>query len=274
MHNKLLLADGALALAGGRNLTAEYFMRAADGNFLDFDFLITGALVPQLAELFDTYWNHPRVLNMGQLTAHAENVSAQQAAFAAWAAQAPSYQAPSQPDLLGHPSLTQAMATGEPTFRPGRARAFADPPGKTFDQRAPKDAPQAGSTLAWVESLAYETQRESLLISPYFLPDERMRQRLKEAAARGVKINVLSNSLATSDEPLVAYAASRHRVDLLAAGLQLYEATHTLRLDGNSLRWRLQASGPAGELTEDPGLDAWLRLRLWLLYLLVPDELL
>ena len=47
MHNKLFVADGAIAVAGGRNLADEYFFRSKDANFIDFDMLMAGAIVPQ-----------------------------------------------------------------------------------------------------------------------------------------------------------------------------------------------------------------------------------
>ena len=46
MHNKLFVADGVMAVAGGRNLADEYFMRSKEANFIDFDLLMTGAVVP------------------------------------------------------------------------------------------------------------------------------------------------------------------------------------------------------------------------------------
>jgi hypothetical protein len=35
MHNKLFVADGALAIVGGRNVADEYFLRSPRGNFFD-----------------------------------------------------------------------------------------------------------------------------------------------------------------------------------------------------------------------------------------------
>jgi len=61
MHNKLFIADGAIAIAGGRNIADEYFMRSASDNFVDMDAIVVGAVVPQLSSIFDTYWNSPQV---------------------------------------------------------------------------------------------------------------------------------------------------------------------------------------------------------------------
>ena len=57
MHNKLLVADGVLALAGGRNIADAYYLSSPQGSFVDVDVLAAGELVPQMALAFDLYWN-------------------------------------------------------------------------------------------------------------------------------------------------------------------------------------------------------------------------
>ena len=49
MHNKLFIADGVIAVAGGRNIADEYFMRSRAHNFVDMDAFVIGAVVPRLA---------------------------------------------------------------------------------------------------------------------------------------------------------------------------------------------------------------------------------
>ena len=61
MHNKMLVADGAFAIAGGRNMADEYFFRSDQANFIDFDLLLAGPAVGELEKIFDSYWNSPRV---------------------------------------------------------------------------------------------------------------------------------------------------------------------------------------------------------------------
>jgi len=57
MHNKVFIADNAIAIFGGRNVGDEYFLRAEDGNFLDLDVLTAGDAVRGLSGSFDAYWN-------------------------------------------------------------------------------------------------------------------------------------------------------------------------------------------------------------------------
>ena len=223
MHNKMLLVDGAWAVVGGRNLSDEYFMRSQTGNFLDVDFLIAGAVVAQLADLFDRYWNHARVVEIERVSDDGLAPAARRAAFDAFVAPVPARPPLTEPDMLGVAPFGLTLQRGTPALRPARGSAYADDPDKTFDPAAPRDEAQRNSTLAWVETQVGQPGREALLLSPYFLPDERLRRRLVAAAAAGARITVVSNGVASSDEPLVAYASHRHRDELLAAGVRLFE---------------------------------------------------
>src|ERR1700686_2340057 len=57
MHNKLFVADNALAITGGRNIGDEYFTRDPHYNFIDLDVVAAGPVVPQLSASFDAFWN-------------------------------------------------------------------------------------------------------------------------------------------------------------------------------------------------------------------------
>src|SRR5450755_3690747 len=57
MHNKLFVADNALAITGGRNIGDQYFVRDDLSNFIDLDVIAAGSVVPQLSDSFDAFWN-------------------------------------------------------------------------------------------------------------------------------------------------------------------------------------------------------------------------
>src|ERR1700733_245733 len=57
MHNKLFVADNALAITGGRNIGDEYFTRDPRSNFIDLDVVAAGAIVAELSASFDAFWN-------------------------------------------------------------------------------------------------------------------------------------------------------------------------------------------------------------------------
>jgi len=58
MHNKLMVADNAVALVGGRNVADDYFdVGDAPKRFGDFDLAVVGPVVPELSGNFDAFWN-------------------------------------------------------------------------------------------------------------------------------------------------------------------------------------------------------------------------
>jgi putative cardiolipin synthase len=57
MHNKLFVADNAMAIAGGRNVGDEYFDTGDAPQFGDYDVLAVGPIVRELSKSFDAYWN-------------------------------------------------------------------------------------------------------------------------------------------------------------------------------------------------------------------------
>ena len=57
MHNKLLVADNAAALIGGRNIGNQYFQVDPESQFADDDVFAVGPVVPELSRAFDEFWN-------------------------------------------------------------------------------------------------------------------------------------------------------------------------------------------------------------------------
>lgn len=62
MHNKLLVADNAVALVGGRNIGDQYFQIDPASQFGDDDVLAVGPIVQQLSGVFDEFWNSVEVI--------------------------------------------------------------------------------------------------------------------------------------------------------------------------------------------------------------------
>ena len=57
MHNKLLVADDAIALVGGRNIGDPYFQLDPDAQLADDDMFVAGPVAGELSATFDSYWN-------------------------------------------------------------------------------------------------------------------------------------------------------------------------------------------------------------------------
>ncbi|WP_162569524.1 phospholipase D family protein [Variovorax sp. SRS16] len=84
-----------------------------------------------------------------------------------------------------------------------------------------------------------QARQDLLIISPYFVPGPEIMQAFTAAHERGVRIRVLTNSLASNDAPVAHVGYARHREALLAAGVDLYE----LRSEQTGLRSAFGSSG-------------------------------
>jgi putative cardiolipin synthase len=68
-----------------------------------------------------------------------------------------------------------------------------------------------------------EPARELDLVSPYFVPTKEGSDALRAMAQRGVRLRVLTNSLAATDVSPVHAGYAKYREQLLRAGVRLYE---------------------------------------------------
>ncbi|MDP8986479.1 MAG: phospholipase D family protein [Pseudomonadota bacterium] len=57
MHNKLMVADDAVAIIGGRNIGDQYFQIDPQSQFGDDDVVVAGPMVENLSNVFDEFWN-------------------------------------------------------------------------------------------------------------------------------------------------------------------------------------------------------------------------
>ncbi|GAA4331485.1 phospholipase D family protein [Variovorax defluvii] len=103
----------------------------------------------------------------------------------------------------------------------GRRPSPAAP--KNSLESAADKAANGDTVVEGLLNLIGQAQRELLIISPYFVPGPDMKRAFAEAIARGVKVRVLTNSLASNDAPVAHAGYARHREALLAMGVGLYE---------------------------------------------------
>mgnify|MGYP003946476021 CR=1 FL=1 len=240
MHNKLFIADGAMAVAGGRNLGNQYFMRDTAENFLDIDVFATGAIVPVLSSLFDSYWNSEQVMPLQALASSAHSREELSYLFeqSTGPGPTPPPSAPPPNDALGHGPLANELKAGALGLVWARAQAYADAPGRAIG----KTTAYGLVPLLDVDSVHYNfieqirrAQDEVVILTPYLIPGHTGIESIRESRDRGVKFSVITNSLAASDVPAVHTAYRRYRPELLRMGVDLYElnpdrVTRSLRM--------------------------------------------
>ena len=242
MHNKLFIADGAVAIMGGRNIADEYFRRSATSNFVDMDVFLVGPVVGRLASIFDVYWNSPQAYPVEAILGESADREAAQRSFDHLVDDGEQMRSLVLPpfDILGYGPISDDLDSGRLGLVWGTAVAFADQPAKvmaTSDEMARSMSAQMN-----VMDRVMESNSEVVISSPYFIPGSMGVREFGDLRKRNVKVIILTNSLASNDEPLVHTGYARYRVELLQSGVDLYELSPTriqhnerLMLPGSSL---------------------------------------
>ncbi len=222
MHNKLLIADGHVAVTGGRNIGDEYFMHASAANFVDMDLLATGAVLGPLSQTFERYWHSAHAYPLHVLHGTGDP-AAQRERFDAQVQRAQPLAAPSGRDLLGHGAVSRQLADGHLELLFAPVQVLADSPDKVV-QTATLDDSALGQGLGRLR----EARSEVVIVSPYFIPGVRGMAMLREATAARVRVTVLTNSMTATDEPMVHHAYARYREPMLDMGVTIHELSPRL----------------------------------------------
>ena len=212
MHNKLLVADNAIALIGGRNIGNQYFQVDPDSQFADDEVFVIGPMAQQLSHEFDQYWN-------GDMTVPAHALGG-----------LPAYQPPPAiPVVPGGPDYLARIGSGEPyrSFLSGtepliwtEARLLYDSPDKHYiEQRQERGRLMSEA----VEQEIGRAREEALIVSPYFVPSPRELALLQIQAERNTTVKVLTNSLEAAPSLAAHSGYDKVRKQLAQSGVKLYE---------------------------------------------------
>jgi len=207
MHNKLFVTDDAIAITGGRNIGDQYFTRDPHSDFIDLDVVAAGPIVMQLSATFDAFWNSKYAYPIASLAAPVLPEAV--------------------PPIQGDPA-----ATGDAAWLARElddddldldwvpATVLADRPAKIASDGNAVDEVTISNSI---KALMRSARHEIVIISPYFVPGHEGVELMRELVDRGVHIRILTNSLASTDSPLVHNGYSRYRIALLRLGIELRE---------------------------------------------------
>ena len=221
MHNKLLVVDNAALVVGGRNLGNEYFDSEAETEFTDLDVLTLGPVVHQASLSFDEYWNHPLAVPVRAFLRNEpseEHLALMRARLMGLMAQLRRNQYPSR---FMSTFMAEGIRSHNLSFHRGRARMLYDRPEKVTNQAS--GLFRGVHIAAELYPAIARTEREILLVSAYFVPGPRLRELLRKQVNAGVRVRLLTNSLAATDVSYVHGAYSRWRETLIRQGVEVYE---------------------------------------------------
>ncbi len=219
MHNKVLIADNQMSIMGGRNLSDEYFDADQDFEFKDIDILTAGPITNNISKSFDEYWNDRNAFPVDivyeaehnkQKTDQLRDKLKQN-----WDKQVKDPKqrrqlASSLPEILNDPDLSLTWA---------KAELAADDPLKIVRPTGINES----EPLKEILSLLNGAKEEFIIISAYFVPTDEGVAWLGGLEDRGIKVRVLTNSLASTDVVAVHSGYAPYREALLKHGIDLYE---------------------------------------------------
>jgi putative cardiolipin synthase len=231
MHNKSFTVDNQIAVVGGRNLAEEYFQLDTTGEFIDFDMLTAGPVVKDISASFDTYWNHELAVPISALydKNDAEQLDARRSKIKAAMQE-------SGESIYGEAVNTELMqmffdGSVEPYF--ADAWTIIDDPQKLL-VKVSRDQQIVAKAIA---DALRSAEDEIIIYTPYFIPGKGGMELIDDVRAKGVRIVLVTNSLASNNHTAVHSAYSSYRKRLLKAGVELYEAradaAQVIRDDGS-----------------------------------------
>ena len=222
LHDKLLITDGVHLVTGGRNLEASYFGFAAEESgreYLDRDAYVRGASARHAQEYFDRVWDsrEVRATSLGRFDPDAlARASPRRRARLAARIEAASRLLELHEDVLEDHGLADGAAPRRvPEAREvGPVRFLHDPVG-----RKDGDEGMAPELFGLVE----QARERVTLESPWLVPSRALRLAFDRALARGVRVRVLTNSLAVTDTLLTHAGYAMRRKRLARRGVELWE---------------------------------------------------
>jgi cardiolipin synthase C len=241
MHNKSFTVDNQVSVVGGRNIGNEYFGAGSGIVFADLDVIAVGAAAREVSKEFDLYWNSPSAYPAASFvgTPGPDGAANLEARFAATRADPDSV---ALLEAMRTTSIVRDLLGRQLALEWTLAQVKFDDPAKTLDTTARTDVllfPELVRTIG-------RPEKTFNLISPYFVPGEEGTAALVALVGKGVKVRILTNSLASAEASVVHSGYAKRREDLLRAGVQLFELKPTAAREAREEKDKFGSSSSAG----------------------------
>jgi putative cardiolipin synthase len=225
MHNKSFTVDNQVTILGGRNIGNEYFDADPDLAFADLDVMAIGPVVNEVSSVFDRYWNselaYPASILLKGEPPTDEKVEELRGRLNEYVAD--NIDSEYLRDLRNS-DLANKILKHQVEFRWGDAEVVFDQPEKLLHDFSETEYHLSPMLKPYLEG----SKNELIILSPYFVPGKSGTAFLTQLSQRGVRVRILTNSLASNDVGLVHAGYKKYRKKLLQGGVELYELNKKL----------------------------------------------
>jgi len=216
MHNKAIIADNAFAIVGGRNIGNHYFGVHTDANFRDLDIAAAGPVVRELSTVFDRFWNGDWSYPIAALVDRKYTEVDLRSTVAATREliRQDDYPYPLDQDVEELMGQLDKIRDG-----------FIWAPGMVVwdDPASIKKGIEESTMSKALHRKIYTLEKELLIESAYFVVLDRGVRAAKNLHEKGVRVRVLTNSLASNDVVAAHAGYAKRRKQLVENGVELYE---------------------------------------------------
>ncbi len=227
MHNKSFTVDNQFTVVGGRNIADEYFGIQTRGEFWDLDVVGAGPVAAEVSEAFDMFWNDRRSIPLAAVVKPASDEELEALRIKIREGQRDQVVAVMEDSQ--NTTLVAALAGGEQPFFSAASAIVTDEPEKLENRPGDEYALLAQELRAMFDA----AQTEVLLLTPYFVPGKQGVEFWRSVVERGVRVVIVTNSLASNNHTAVHSGYSRYRRKILEAGVELYEVRVDAGTDPN-----------------------------------------
>ncbi len=225
MHSKTYTVDDQVTVVGGRNIGSEYFDADPDLSFADLDVMAIGPVVAEVSTEFDEYWNskHAYPISTLRLAATQDDLNQLRADLEIFRAQ---NSTSVYIDACSQSELAVALNNHTVKFNWSKAKIIHDSSEK---QTLSKEQGQKQLLMSQLAPYLLEVKEELIIVSPYFVPGKRAVEAMCELSGQGVRVRILTNSLASNDVAAVHAGYSKFRKALLRGGVELFELDEAIK---------------------------------------------
>lgn len=219
MHNKSFVVDGQVSIIGGRNIGDEYFGANSHLAFSDLDVLSIGPIVSEVASVYDLYWNSPLAYPIELLHPEvfdAEYINEKQKSLSDFAL---AQQDSAFADKIQTSAFFKQLVEDSVSFLSGEVELMYDLPEKISSSRHKTELSLVKNLIPHMNNIS----EELIIISPYFVPEDKGIEFLLSLIEKGVQVKILTNSLASTDVSIVHAGYKSSRKKLLKGGVEIYE---------------------------------------------------
>lgn len=224
MHNKSFTVDSQYTIVGGRNIEENYFSANVRSNYADLDIVAVGPVVSEVNKQFDIYFNSPLAIPGYVFDDHKHHkarlvqVKKELSDYALSVANS-DYAQDLKNSIMYQRIVNGLSGHDENLLYQGKAHVIYDNPDKTLGKSELETTYMIAMLRPHVDKINHSLE----LISPYFIPGDSGTKHLVDLVNKGIKVRVITNSLASTDGIMAQSGYARQRYDLLKGGVELYE---------------------------------------------------